>query len=188
MVNKSGRIGAEAETWVVEYMSKRGWPNADRRKTNGAKDRGDVNSGQSKLVVEVKADKGLNYSEFLRQTEKERVSAGAAVGVCVVKPPGVGKRTMHRWWMLMASGTYDALRMMAGPENFAAWFDDGSTLPGRSFHPGRCLAHAAEGLQSFPGTMLKPGATKIFRTGWDGRFLYLPDGLELLRLAGLAVD
>lgn len=193
MVNKSGRIGTKAEVQVASYMAKNGWPAAERRKTEGRNDRGDVNPGQPKLVIEVKADKGLQFPEFLRQTEKERVNAGANVGVCVIKPPGVAEKRMHLWWMLMSGGTYDALELVAnakasitGDPGFMAWWYQGEHEPNRrGFKTAAWFKSAEAYLTMVPGTRLKPGLKRISSTGWDMRFLYLPDGLELLRLAGL---
>jgi hypothetical protein len=189
MARRPKDIGTQAETWTAAYMSHRGWPTAEKRRTAGGKDRGDINSGQPKLVVEVKADKGMAFPEFLRQTETERVNAGAAVGVCVVKPPGVGKQRMGRWWMLMSGGTYDALQYLAGSENFMAWWYQGEDETSkRGFKTASWFKSAEEHLTLLPGTKLKPGLKRISSTGWDMRFLYLSDGLELLYKAGLGTD
>lgn len=190
--NRSGDLGTQAETWAADYFTVMGWPGTERRKLKGNKDRGDLNTGQPKLIVEVKADKKLAYPQFLRETEAERVNAGAAVGVCVIKPPGIGRVRMNLWWMLMEGGTYEGLEMIAGSLNFmASWLDaTEATRPevGRrsKFHPGRVLAERAELLARMPGTTLRPGARKVSITGHDMRFLYLDHGLELLRMAGLA--
>lgn len=194
MVNRAKNKGTSAETMVVRYLRSHGWPGAERRSLAGIKDQGDVNTGNRKLVIEVKADKGLAFPQFLRETETERVNAGAAVGVCVIKPPGVGKDRMGLWWMLLSSGTYAGLEMYAGPENFMAWWYDErqhghvKEKGSRAFKVDKCLVHAREVLKMSPGTKLKPGVQRVSSTGWDMRFLYLPDGLELLRLAGLATE
>lgn len=191
MARRPRDIGTEAETWTVNYMRDRGWPAAERRKTTGSKDRGDINSGQPRMVVEVKADKALAYPEFLRQTEAERINAGAAVGVCVVKPPGVGKTRMDSWWMLMSSGTYDALAAMANwptKGTFAVHWCEKDLLRQRAFNPGKVLAYSQSAISMIPDTKLRAGAKKLSISGWDMRFLYLPDGLQLLYLAGLGVD
>lgn len=192
MVNKGKKIGTAAETLVVRYMQSRGWPVAKRNPPAGRQDIGDIDPRQPKLVIEVKADKGLRFPDFLRETEAERVNAGASVGVCVIKPPGVGKTRMNLWWMLMSSGTYDALEFCLMHQNpVDQWGvhwgtqDSASRLVSKSFQPGRVLADTESALRMVPGTALKPGATRISRTGWDMRFLYLPDGLELLLRAGL---
>lgn len=192
MVNKSGRIGTKAEVQVASYMAKDGWPGAERRKTEGKNDRGDINSGRPELVVEVKADRGLQFPAFLRETEKERVNAGANVGVCVIKPPGVAEKRMHLWWMLMSGGTYDALELVAnarasvlgGPGFMAWWYEGQHESNRRGFKTAAWFKSAETRVAMVPGTRLKPGLKRISSTGWDMRFLYLPDGLELLRVAG----
>lgn len=189
MVNKPKKKGTAAETFVVRYAKANGFPEAGRKVQKGSKDEGDLDLCPH-VVVEVKADKGLAYPQFLRETEAERVNAGAAVGVCVIKPPGVAGGRMNLWWMLMASGTYDALEYLAGPDNFmASWLTQSQMVDYQGkkppkFKPGELLAQRVEHLRMMPGTSLKPGAARTSITGWDMRFLYLPDGLELLRWAG----
>jgi hypothetical protein len=189
VVNKPKRKGTAAETFVVRYAKKNGFPAAVRKVQKGSKDEGDIDLCPH-VVVEVKADTSLAYPQFLRETEAERVNAGAAVGVCVVKPPGVAEGRMNLWWMLMGAGTYDALEFLADGANFMASFlvqsemtDYQGKRPAK-FKPGELLAQRTEHLRMMPGTRLKPGAARVSSTGWDMRFLYLPDGLELLRWAG----
>lgn len=189
MVNKPKIKGTAAETAVVKYSKLHGFPEAGRKVQKGSKDEGDIDLCPH-VIVEVKADKGLDYPQFLRETQAEKGNAGAAVGVCVVKPPGVAEGRMGLWWMLLDAGTYDALEFLAGSGNFMASFltqSEMADMTGRrplKFKPGELLAQKAEHLRMMPGTMLKPGAARVSRTGWDMRFLYLPDGLELIRWAG----
>jgi hypothetical protein len=189
VVNKPKKIGTKAEMDVLKYAIGHGFPGAKRNPPAGSHDVGDLCLAAN-LVTEVKADKSLDYPQFMRETEAERTRANAAVGICVIKPPGVGDRRMNLWWMLMASGTYDALEFLAGSKNFMASFltqSETVTLEGRrpaKFKPGDLLAQKSEHLRMMPGTTLKPGAARVSRTGWDFRFLYLPDALELLRWAG----
>lgn len=188
MVNKPKQIGTKAETAVKKYAQSHGFPDAKRQPLSGSNDIGDIELCP-KVIVEVKADKSLDYPRFMRETEAERVNAGAAVGVAVIKPPSVAEGRMGLWWMMMASGTYDALEFLAGTRNFMASFLDASeTLSPigqrRKFKPGETLSQQAGYLAQMPGTKLKPGARRVSRTGWDLRFVYLPDGLELLRWAG----
>jgi hypothetical protein len=192
VVNKPKRIGTAAETAVNRFAQKNGFPGSVRKVQKGSKDEGDLDLCPH-VIVEVKADKSLNYPEFLRQAKAEKENAGAAVGVVVVKPPGVAESRMGLWWMLLDAGTYDALEFLAGSQNFmASWLtqsemaDWAGKRPLR-FKPGELLAQKAEHLRMMPGTKLKPGAARVSRTGWDMRFLYLPDGLELLRWAGFGL-
>lgn len=189
VVNKPKKKGTAAETAVNRFAMTHGFPASVRNPLRGSKDCGDLTLCPH-VIVEVKADKGLAYPQFLREAEAERVNAAAAVGVVVIKPPGVGDGRLHLWWMLMASGTYDALEYLAGPDNFmASWLTQSQMVDYQGkkppkFKPGELLAQRVEHLRMMPGTSLKPGAARTSITGWDMRFLYLPDGLELLRWAG----
>lgn len=192
MVNKPKNKGTAAETAVNRFAQKHGFPDSVRNPLTGSKDCGDLTLCPQ-VIVEVKADKGLDYPRFLRETFAERLNAGAAVGVCVVKPPGVAEARMNLWWMLLDAGTYDALEFLAGNNNFMASFlvqSEAVDYRGKrptKFKPGELLAQKTEHLRMMPGTRLKPGAARVSRTGWDMRFLYLSDGLELLRWAGFGL-
>jgi hypothetical protein len=189
MVNKPKAKGTAAETACVKYAQANGFPEARRNPLTGSKDTGDLTLCD-RVIVEVKADKSLDYPRFIRETEAERVNAQAAVGLCFIKPPGVAEGRMRLWWCLMHAGTYEALEQLAGSRNFMAYFHEVHDAipaqrkgPGKTrtkFDPGRILA----GGVGLPGTMLKPGAKRISRAVGDIRFLYLPDALELLRWAG----
>lgn len=196
MVNKPKIIGTKAEVATLGYAVDHGFPEATRKPPAGAKDVGDLwltPGPKPKVMAEVKADKSLDYPQFLRETEKERVNASAAVGICVIKPPGVAERRMHLWWVLMHGGTYDALAQLAGTMNFMVSFMNADEAPlvstpfgrrSRRFQPGNLLSERAELLRGMPGTTLKPGAKRISKAVGDMRFLYLPDAMELLRWAG----
>ena len=188
MVNKPKQRGTAAETAFLRFARVNGFPEAVRNPLAGNKDQGDLTLCP-KVIVEVKADKALDYPRFMRETEAERVNAGAAVGICAIKPVGLGDKSIANWWVLMASGTYEALEYLAGSGNFMASFLDASEavrpLKGRvKFNPGKVLSEQAGYLSMMPGTRLKPGARRVSRTGWDFRFLRASDGLELLRYAG----
>lgn len=193
MVNKPKKKGTAAETLVVKYAKLHGFPEAQRKVQKGSKDEGDIDLCPH-VIIEVKADKGLEFPQFLRETHAEKANAGAAVGVCVVKPPGVAGERMNLWWMLLDAGTYDALEYLAGSNNFmASWLTQSemATYDGKrplKFKPGELLAQKTEHLRMMPGTKLRPGAARVSRTGWDMRFLYLPDGLELIRWAGFGEE
>jgi hypothetical protein len=192
VVNKPKNKGTAAETAVNRFAQKNGFPGSVRNPLTGSKDCGDLMLCPQ-VIVEVKADKGLDYPRFLRETQAERENAGAAVGICVVKPPGVAEGRMPRWWMLLDAGTYDALEFLAGSNNFmASWLTQSEMVDWAGkrplkFKPGELLAQKTQHLSMMPGTKLKPGAARVSRTGWDMRFLYLSDGLELLRWAGFGL-
>lgn len=189
MVNRPKKKGTMAETAVVKYARFHGFPAATRKVQKGSKDEGDIDLCPH-VIVEVKADKSLDYPQFLREVHAEKGNAGAAVGVVAIKPPGVAEGRMGLWWMLMDAGTYDALEFLAGSNNFmASWLTQSemATYDGKrplKFKPGELLAQRVEHLRMMPGTKLRSGAARVSRTGWDMRFLYLPDGLELIRWAG----
>lgn len=162
------------------------WPDARRHGLNGSKDIGDINCGNPKLVVEVKANKNLDYPQYLRETEIERVNAGAEVGVCVIKPPGVGERKKHLWWMLMSDATWKLLHDM--PVRGAKYYRGPTVLwsmegVDRAFNPGKWLQAAAD---QIPSNMVgaEPGAFKVSRAAGGMRFVYLPTGLEILAACG----
>jgi hypothetical protein len=84
MSNPNGRKGAMAETQAVDYLRENGFPEAERRVTNGAKDRGDI-GGIANFVGEVKNEKTINLPEYLRELAVEIENAGAEFGACIVK-------------------------------------------------------------------------------------------------------
>lgn len=109
--------GTAAETMVVEYLRRTHWPHAERRALSGGKDKGDV-TGTPGLAWEVKAAKTQSVPAWLRETEAERVNAGADYATLVIKPQGVGKERVasfhavmdkHQFIMLFASA------ILAGP-------------------------------------------------------------------------
>lgn len=83
-MSKSGRIGADWERRVAEYFAAHGFPYAERRVTNGAKDRGDL-SGIPGVMVECKAEKQIHLSEYMSEVAVQKANAGASVGVAVIK-------------------------------------------------------------------------------------------------------
>jgi hypothetical protein len=92
--------GTAAETAVASYLRFQGWPYAERRALCGSVDRGDI-TGTPNLVWEVKAGTTLCIPGWLRETEIERVNAGAEYGILVLKPKGVGIGNVDRWWTLL---------------------------------------------------------------------------------------
>ena len=74
MTTTARRIGSEAETKVVGAF-RRCFPTAERRVTNGAKDRGDM-AGVPDLTCEIKGGKQLLLGPWMDEAEKERTNAG----------------------------------------------------------------------------------------------------------------
>lgn len=88
--------GRTAETAVVELLRRSGWPHAERRRLAGVLDRGDI-AGMPGVAWEVKSGARICLPEWLRQAEAERAADGAAYGVLVVKPKGVGAERVGQW-------------------------------------------------------------------------------------------
>lgn len=95
-MSTSRRKGTDAETAVVDYLHATGWPHAERRAFNGSKDRGDI-AGIPGVILEVKSGARLELPIWLRETETERVNDGAAYGLLVVKPKGIGATRVAEW-------------------------------------------------------------------------------------------
>lgn len=105
-MSRSKDLGREAENAVVGFLRKHGFPHAERRAQRGTNDAGDI-TGCPGLVIEVKggraaegASDGL-IEDWLAETERERVNAGADLGLLVVKRAGVGSVNAGRWWAIV---------------------------------------------------------------------------------------
>lgn len=103
MVNRPRIKGTTAEVAVVSFLRKSGWPHAERLALQGKLDKGDV-TGSPGLVWEVKNYAVSHWPQWLREAEIERINAGAAFGIVVAKPPGVGVTRVGDWWAGMYAG------------------------------------------------------------------------------------
>ena len=92
--------GTFAETAVTKFLQENGWPQAERRILHGANDKGDILL-TPEFMLEVKNQKTYQFTEWMRETETERVNAGAKFGVLIVKPRGVGESRVGEWWACM---------------------------------------------------------------------------------------
>ena len=95
-------IGTMTETAVVRAI--RPWfPHAERRALTGVLDQGDI-TGTPGVVWEVKGGAAAAAASdgqvalWLAETERERLNAGAAIGVLVMKRKGAGVKAAGRWW------------------------------------------------------------------------------------------
>lgn len=88
-MSKQRQKGTAFETAVVRFLQEHGFKYAERRALHGDADRGDI-TGTPGLVWECKNHKTLKVSEWIRETEQERVNAGADYGFLIVKRAGVG--------------------------------------------------------------------------------------------------
>lgn len=105
-------IGTEGETATVRYAIANGFKKAKRIAPNGRYDLGDVSLGDGVAVaVEVKWGKQTDpcgpgaITEWMAETEVERVNAGKDVGVLIIKRKGVGKDRLGECWAYMTADT-----------------------------------------------------------------------------------
>lgn len=87
MSNPSKQKGTAAETAVVKYLKKNGFPKAERRALQGNLDKGDI-SGVDNVVLEVKDHKTMNLSGWVKELETEVDNASAFTGAVVHKKRG----------------------------------------------------------------------------------------------------
>jgi hypothetical protein len=111
VANPSKRRGTAAETAVVEYLRRRGWPHAERRALAGNKDRGDI-AGIAGVVCEVKSTKTLDLSGWLREVETEKANADAHLGFVVAKKRGT--TDPDGWYAVLTFGQLVTLLASAG--------------------------------------------------------------------------
>src|SRR5215475_9119314 len=95
--------GTAAETAVVGYLQSMGFPHAERRALNGAKDRGDV-AGIPATVIEVKNQVKAELAEWLKEAEAERDNDHAAWGV--VWHRRRGKAFPGQWYVTMTGADF----------------------------------------------------------------------------------
>jgi len=83
-MSKERAKGTSFETTIVNYL-KTWYPMAERRTLHGALDKGDIAGTHPGLAWECKNQKKLELSQWLLETEQERINANAEVGILVVK-------------------------------------------------------------------------------------------------------
>jgi hypothetical protein len=105
--------GTWAESALVRFLQATFWKHAERRALHGGKDKGDV-TGTPALVWEQKNAARLDLPGWLRETEAERVNAGADYGVLVVKPKGYGDTRIGEWPAVMPLAAIVRLLNQAG--------------------------------------------------------------------------
>jgi hypothetical protein len=86
--------GSSFERLAADYLKANGFPFADRRVKNGAKDRGDIGGvhvhGQP-IVFEAKNTSRISLGTWAAEAEVERLNDKALAGVIVHKRHGKGK-------------------------------------------------------------------------------------------------
>jgi hypothetical protein len=111
-VSRSKQKGTAAETAVVRHLETT-WPHVERRALNGSADRGDI-AGIIGICLEVKAHARYAIPEWLTELDAEIANDGAAHGVLVVKPKGVGATRVGEWWAITRLDDYTRLLTEAG--------------------------------------------------------------------------
>lgn len=109
-MSRSKAKGTAAETGLVDGLIRLGWPHAERRTLSGANDKGDV-SGVLRIAFEAKDAVTWQIPAWWRETEVERLNAGADFGILVVKVPGVGLGRAEKWMTVMEKDAADLLRL-----------------------------------------------------------------------------
>ena len=111
MSNPSGRLGADTEAGLVLYLQGHGFPHAERRVTNGNKDRGDV-TGCVGICWEAKGGNAAalaspgQIAEWMVETYVETKNARADYGLLVTKRAGVGPARAGLWWAYLDSHAF----------------------------------------------------------------------------------
>ena len=92
-------IGTRAETAVVDYLRRCGFPNVERRALAGVNDRGDI-AGLPGVVIEVKDHGRMELATWLNEAQAE--ARGLDVGVVWHKRRGKGSPAD---WIVSMGGT-----------------------------------------------------------------------------------
>lgn len=114
-MSRSKSVGTTTETAVVKAFQIGGFPRARRYALRGARDVGDVDTGDDNLVIEVKGGTAAETAsdtqvgEWLAETERERRNADAALGILVLKRKGIGLARAGEWWAVLPGIAFVAL-------------------------------------------------------------------------------
>lgn len=106
-MSKAKQKGTLAETAVADFF-KQTFPTVERRALSGTQDKGDI-AGVPGSVIEVKNQRTYKIQEWMRETETERINAGATLGILVIKPVGVGVANVNHWWAVVSLETITKL-------------------------------------------------------------------------------
>jgi hypothetical protein len=185
MVNKPRNKGTFAETTVVNYLRDNGFPHAERRSLKGAKDRGDV-AGCPGLCFEVKyAGVTPKIGAWLGETGVESLNDGADYGILVVKPLGLGERSVASWYAVMTAEYFDKLvRAVRFLENCPIIHDgEPTTYSAKALRWQLAAATRNLGSNEVMALTLRPPRTKDTPEGWY-RVTTLEHMVKLLRFVG----
>lgn len=112
-MSKNKAKGTSAETALVNFLTRNGFPWAERKAMQGANDAGDV-TGTVGLAWEVKNHRTYKIPAWVEELKIETKNAQADYGILVIKPVGVGLARVDQWWALMPLGEMVALVRDAG--------------------------------------------------------------------------
>ncbi len=185
MVNKPKAKGTFAETAVVNYLRDNGFPYAERRTLKGARDRGDV-AGCPGLCFEVKyAGVDLKISSWLGETDVESLNDSADYGILVVKPLGLGERSVASWYAVMTSEYFNKLAYAIRFQDAAPILLDGEPTTYSAKTLRWQLTSGVRRLASNEvlALTLRPPGTKDNPAGWY-RVTTLEHMVKLLRFVG----
>lgn len=110
-MSKQKQKGTRAESQVVEFLKRNGFPYAERRALSGVNDKGDI-TGMGPVVVEVKDHQKIVLSQFLSELKEEVVNADAQTGAAVVKKRGT--LNVGEWYAVMPVAWWVDLLKEAG--------------------------------------------------------------------------
>lgn len=110
-MSRQKQKGTRWETRIVDYLRERGWPHAERRTLNGAKDQGDI-SGVIGVVIEAKDAQRHELASWLDEANTERDNASADFGV--VWAHRRGKASPRDGYVVMDGDTFTWLLKSAG--------------------------------------------------------------------------
>ena len=99
-MSRAGDKGRDGENRICQALITAGYPQAERRRTNGVNDRGDICGVHPGLVIEAKAAPArYEIAEWLKETDVEVANAKAELGVCWFKLRGT--QDPLRWPVMM---------------------------------------------------------------------------------------
>lgn len=110
-MSRQKQKGTRWESAIVTYLRERGWPHAERRALNGAKDQGDV-AGIVGIVIEAKDQARHSFAEWLDEANQERDNAHA--DLAVVWAHRRGKASPRDGYVVMDGETFTWLLKSAG--------------------------------------------------------------------------
>lgn len=103
--------GTKWESKVVDFLQTSGWPHAERRALNGARDKGDV-TGLPGIVIECKDENRHSIGSWVNEANIEATNANAELGV--VWAHRKGKASAADGYVIMDGESFARLLKAAG--------------------------------------------------------------------------